>query len=288
MKENGFSLGHPYSNLRDNNDLPVHLKHTGGNDIIFVWLLPGAGSMTAVLLDVFDQCFNLIRATKVEDPESLDMVSIAKNNGNVRVINIETSTPSNIENAQQLNLIEHPNLDLIHTANFYEGCWLFTNTHRGRFVTFLRHPMERMVALYNDMNFGEEMQVSLLQFLRETNSEDNRMVRYLTNVKSGPLGQNHVDMAAEILSRKALVLLTDFDEISLIHAEKYFGFESKRSGLCMGRIMASHSGSNKGIILPSTESEEYTKLFSLNQHDLKLYEVARKIFEEQGKWLGLR
>ena len=112
------------------------------------------------------------------------------------------------------------------------------------------------------------------------------MVRSLTNKMVGPLSSDDILVAKEILRRKCIIGLLDRMEESIIRFHSYFGFGDEAALGCARRQFAAGSGRNSHSHPKlNRDGETWKILEQKNEFDLILYEYARQLFEDQGKWI---
>jgi hypothetical protein len=130
--------------------------------------------------------------------------------------------------------------------------------------------------------------MSLEQFA--TDVSENWMVRSLTNTMTGPLTDNHLNIAKEILRRKFLVGLLDEKTESLRRIESYFGWKlpSRVSQTCKNNMFYFEPQSKNVHDPIDPDSKEYEILVNRNHFDVDLYEYAVRLFEEQKNLIPLK
>ena len=95
-------------------------------------------------------------------------------------------------------------------------------------------------------------------------------------------------VAQEVLKRKCLVGLMDQMEESLVRYHNYFRFGNDEALRCAREHFAKKgSGQNKHRH-PKLDpgSEAWNTLQVKNELDIRLYDFARELFEEQGNWMA--
>jgi len=278
-KEDRFQ--YPLNMLRDLKVWPVK-----PSEVLYFWHIPKTAGTS--LKHVLEFCYGLIRAEKYREPQSLEILYKGKH----RFVNVGTDTPTAIIEARKIKLVESGMVQTIASSFFYEGTFLFTPDHRGRMVTMLRHPVERAHSLFHylaqatwEPTYDPALaSMSFLDYGRSNRAEDNWIVRYLTNRKQGPLSYYYVELATEVLRTKCLVGFMDYYEESIRRIEKYYGFKEKKEGCTQYYI---DTPVNKYPHPPiEVGSVEWNLFARINKYDVKLYENAELIFQEQGIFLG--
>ena len=104
----------------------------------------------------------------------------------------------------------------------------------------------------------------------------------------GPLSPDDIEIAKEVLRRKCLVGLMDRMEESIVRFHTYFGFGDEAALLCSQQTFAS-KGSSKSNSHSHPKLDEQSETYEIlrvkNELDIRLYEYAKELFEEQGKLL---
>ena len=126
--------------------------------------------------------------------------------------------------------------------------------------------------------------VAIEEYYRGGQVENNWMVRFLTDQPTkGELDADDLDLAKEVLRRKCLVGLLGEKGESFARFERYFGWElgSDEDRECHEKkVQWAWPLKHK-----HDEVEEGTELYDLilghNLLDVRLYEYARVLFEEQ-------
>jgi len=204
-------------------------------------------------------------------------------------MNVDTTTPGGIQHAKDLNIAESGLAKIIFSSYFHGGSELFNPVNRGRFFTIFRHPIERAASLFYyrqtatwEKIFGLNT-LTLEQFLRKGRGEKNWMVRLLTNKFTERLTGEDLEVAKEILRTRCVVGLMDRMEESLERFDTYFGWSPKNGegNECKNELM--HNGVNRNPHAKiKVGSEAWNMLYEQNEMDIKLYEYAQVLFEEQG------
>jgi len=128
-------------------------------------------------------------------------------------------------------------------------------------------------------------------YARSDYCESNWMVRALTNKMTGPLSPEDILVAQEILRKKVIVGLMDRMGESMVHFQAYFGFKNSNTYYGNAIKCAQEKFAAKGSVgsnvhdhpVPERGSETWQILEQKNGLDLRLFEYAEKLFEEQGK-----
>jgi hypothetical protein len=210
--------------------------------------------------------------------ERLEVLEMSQGN----YANVDTTTLHGLKKAKSLGLVQSKEVNVIFTPYVQEAAVLFDKNHRGRFVTILRDPVDRITSLYYYRRIGNRdmSSQSLEEFVQS--SGENWMVRMLTGSMSGYIDAAYLNAAKEILRSKFLIGLLDEKTESLRRFEEYFWwtFPSPVSQTCKNTMFYFewHGGNPH----PQHEGEAVLeKIRSINLWDMALYEYAKQLFKEQ-------
>ena len=215
-----------------------------------------------------------------------------------KYVNVDVTTPEGIIKASQLGFAASNLADVIFTPLLLESSELLLNkdTNRGRMFAVFRHPIDRVVSIFYYLQSAtweptynpQYAAWTIDEFARSPYCESNWMVRSLTNKMEGPLSLDAIEIAKEVLRRKCLVGLMDRMEESIVRFHTYFGFGDEAALLCSQQTFAS-KGSSKSNSHSHPKLDEQSETYEIlrvkNELDIRLYEYAKELFEEQGKLL---
>lgn len=155
----------------------------------------------------------------------------------------------------------------------------------------VRNPIERAVSLFHylgvahweptyDPDLGY---ISIEMYARSKRVEHNWMVRFLSNELEGDLTEAHLAIAKEVLRQKCLIGLLEQKTESFVRFEKYFGWGPKNEDERDCRDKLLHWGWSNKHSHPDVEegSPVWELLYTKNSLDMKLYEYAKQLFQEQ-------
>mmetsp|Transcript_141 Transcript_141/g.198 ORF Transcript_141/g.198 Transcript_141/m.198 type:complete len:514 (+) Transcript_141:81-1622(+) len=231
------------------------------NDIIFFWHIPKAAGTT--VKHVLTKCYDLIRPIRPEQaahPPSLEIIH--------NTLNVDTSTIAGIARAKHANLTSLDKVDFIVSSHLHEGSALFTPDHKGRMITFLRHPVHLAVSLFHylghatwERNYRKEFaNMTLLDYATSEQKGvriDNWMTRYLSRNIAGVLDETHLQLAMDILREKCLVGLVDEMEESFRRISLFFGiYQGNKLVLTNSKNMnghKTHTKQNNNITMTSNK-----------------------------------
>jgi len=290
----GLPIPAVYEHLREVDDLPFDVDI----DVPFFWHIPRTGGTTTN--DVLGACLELSLAANSggknhESDQELKVMELGSKQ--IKYVNVDTSSPGGIEHAREMSLASSGLADVVLCSRVYHATeQIFTMDNRGRMFAFFRHPVERAVSLFHftqdtiwrrkgDIT-DELANISILNYFKGGMGEENWMTRFLTNERTKLLNEQDFKVAKEILRRKCLVGLLNRKHESMERFMRYFGWavNGDEEQECLDKHMNwawplkhRHPEVEEG-------SEVWNAIQSLNQWDLKLYEYAKVLFREQGKF----
>ena len=215
-----------------------------------------------------------------------------------KYVNVDVTTPEGIIKASQLGFATSNLADVVFTPLLLESSELLLNknTNMGRMFAVFRHPIDRVVSIFYYLQSAtweptynpQYAAWTIDEFARSPYCESNWMVRSLTNKMEGPLSPDDIEIAKEVLRRKCLVGLMERMEESIVRFHTYFGFGDEVALLCSQQTFAS-KGSSKSNSHSHPKLDEQSETYEIlrvkNELDIRLYEYAKELFEEQGKLL---
>lgn len=267
--------------------------------------VPRSGGMT--MMEIMGRCAELVLASDVgvrdghDADETLEVIETSSGS----YVNCDTTTPQGISRCADMGLVPSGLVDIISTSLPYDAANLFqtSSSHRARMFLLLRPVLDRAVSYYHwiqqaswDSNY--DPQIALMSLKQYANipydrAEFNFLTKTLSN-NPGPttalLTNADLDVAKEVLRRKAVVgLLTEKGD-SLLRFEKYFGWEfgTGESRTCEEELLhwewmnQGAGAGNMGDIDPTGEGR--AMLERRNWFDIQLYEYAEALFVDQRKF----
>ena len=128
------------------------------------------------------------------------------NTGAIKYVNVDMSNQAGIERAKRMGLGSSGYADVISSAFIFETSYLFKDIEQhGKCFTLLRHPVDRAVSLYHHYQLDESganpntakyKGMSIDEFA-DSVDENNWMVRFLANKRSGSLSWHDLEAAKE-------------------------------------------------------------------------------------------
>lgn len=120
-------------------------------------------------------------------------------------VNVDMSRPDGIQRAKGMSLGSSGLADAISTPFLFETSEVFKDIpESGKCFTMLRHPVDRAISLYHHYQLDESGNpntarykgMSIDEFAEEV-SENNWMVRFLANKRSGALNWQDLKLGKE-------------------------------------------------------------------------------------------
>ena len=120
-------------------------------------------------------------------------------------VNVDMSRPVGIERAKGMGLGSSGLADIISTPFLFETADIFRDIpEAGKCFTLLRHPVDRAISLYHHYQIDESGNPNTAQYRGMTiddyadqAAENNWMVRFLANKRSGSLNWHDLEVAKE-------------------------------------------------------------------------------------------
>ena len=211
-------------------------------------------------------------------------------------MNVDTSTHQGIDRAKRLNLVSAGLADVVISPLLHKASTLFTSTQRGRMFTIIRHPVDRAASLFYFIQETQWKQsatrsdqfadISIEEFYKSGFAENNWMVRFLVNELTKELTENDLTIAKEILRQKCLVGLLEEKDETLARLQQYFGWttsdEDKR---CTEKKLDWAWSMKHKHPMIEKDSKAWRLIVANNSFDMKLYDFAKELFNQQGQQL---
>lgn len=256
--------------------------------------IPRAGTS---IKSILSGCLGLIMATDAGTRNGHDrdrtarVVSMPKGG---RYVNVDTTTLPGLQRAAGMGLAQSQLADVIVTPHIYTAVTtLFDQGHRARMFTTIRHPIERAVSMYYYLSVADWEPtydpdltfVNVEMYARSDRVENNWMLRFLTGEMTGDLTERHLDVAKELLRTYCLVGLMEEKAESIRRFESYLGFAYRgpEGRDCRDKYLHWDYGNKHEHPTVEEGSTAWKLLYRNNELDMKLYEYALEVFQEQGK-----
>ena len=256
------------------------------------WHVPRSAGST--VKDVAAFCIGLTQANEVGgsdghgDDEDLGIIEDVDG---AKFINVDSTSPEGLLRAKRFHIAASPVVHLIVTPYLYEAAPLFDARNKARLFVMLRHPIERAVSMFYYLHTSSAHKDvlgginSVDKYAKSKLVENNWMTRFLSNKMSGEITLEHEAIAREILRRKILIGLLKHKNESMRRFELYFGWVTNgaKNEECRERIVNwDWPGKNKHAEIMKG-SDVYDLLWEQNTFDIRLYEYAEELFQEQGR-----
>eukprot|EP00804_Cyclotella_cryptica_P005077 CCRYP_011515-RA/>CCRYP_011515-RA protein AED:0.03 eAED:0.03 QI:975/1/1/1/1/1/2/104/601 len=314
-----------HGSMMDTSVLPYNSKL----EIPVFWDVPmTAGSR---LQYVFGHCLKLVQCSEVgrelllkefqEDGDMINQDSTIVLNGlpmdfdpplksefmhSSTFVNVDCSTSSGIDRGISRNLATANVVDVIYSPDILDAARLFAPPIKayGRGMVLMRHPVERVVALYEYLRlakheFGSVGGMSLEAYAKSDLIKDNLLTRSLSGNKYSILQDSDYEVAKEILQGKFIVGMYDRMEESMERFELFFGWtldasaracqfnELQREGTAHYNRYSKDvvGGGNDNVMHPGLTDAALESIMSKNKIDLMLFDHSKFLFDYQGRVL---
>jgi hypothetical protein len=271
-------------------------RHTGDSNFFFH--IPRSGGET--IKEIAGRCLGktLVSEVGVGEGHDQDVVLQKVEVDGVEYVNVDTTSIDGLHRAANLGLAASDLSDLISSSYFGEVGMLFDLEHKGRAFTILREPIERAVSMYYHVTRGDQAyidpSVTLEDYAQGNGIENNWVIRFMTGHMEGEIKKEHLEEAKEILAKKFVVGFMDDAEETVYRIMKYFdwAFEEDENVRmqqedCIKDLITGRA--NKAVVkydIPKRGSQAQALIKWQTQFDIKLYEYARELFEQQTKHFG--
>jgi hypothetical protein len=260
----------------------------------FFWTVPKSGANA--VRTVMSKCLRLAEASEAGAGEELNVLKIVDGEDK-RYVNVDLSTSKGLAHAMELNLASSGVPDVIISGDMHGTLELFNNLNRARVFAVFRNPIERAISkYYADLASDPEVSgLTLPQYIRQGSHrvENNYLTRHLSGRYGGKLEVFHLDVAREFLRRKFVIgLARDLPATTNIFTYVY-GWNTTAAIMGMGNAEQCYHTIFNALTdssPPSVDegSEGWKLLVSQNWFDLKLYEYAEHLFQQQIEQLKMK
>ena len=275
----------------------AEVMEASDGSIPFFWHIPRSGGAT--MNDIFSICHHLRVATNIGivGGHHLDTNLDLMDYEGQKYLNVDISTAQGIQRAVDMGFASSDLTDVAISSLLHDSAPLFTPLRKGKMFTIFRHPVDRMVSMFYFMQdtvwkapstYNKELAEITIEsyFLRQL-GENNWHVRFLTNqLTKAYVDEQDFQLAKEILRRKTLVGLLSQKDESFDRFAKHFGWKPKkgRDLECQKRRLQWDWSLRHPHEVEILEGNRLWNLISgQNEYDMRLYEYAQYLFEEQSK-----
>jgi len=261
-----------------------------GKDTALFWHVPKSGGTT--VKDYIGTCFDMVMATTsrvgiTQELMNADELEVVRMPSGRSYVNVDMTSTTGITRAKELGLASSGLTDIIVAPLLYDGSNLFDPEHRGRMFALFRHPVVRAASMFNYLQQStweptykpHFKDMTLEQYARGKLVENNFITRRLVNKRRGPLTQNDVVIAKDIMRRKCLIGITTKMDESLDRFTRYFGWEGNNLAECKRKIIPNRNSQMHLAVREGTTA--WALLEEVNYFDIQLYAHAITLFEEQ-------
>lgn len=290
-------------------DLPLNINFADntdpfrpGIDVPFYWRITKSASTATIGYLMI--CLDLVVASQKGANVALQEGELRIiSEGDSRFVNVDVTTISGIERAEQQGLVTMPMLNFIVSGRLIEAAdHIFTPNHRGRLFSIFRHPVERMVSMKEylatahwERKYNPQLvNMTMEEYIQNTNNPpmNNPVTRQLVNkqAKHIPLVPQDLVVAKEILRTKCLVGLVDHLEESVLRFQLFFGWEAKQRRWngkeipyeeCKQEYLVNGRNRNPHYEKLEPNSATWKMLLTFHEFDVALYHYAVELFHEQ-------
>lgn len=253
----------------------------------FFWIVPRSGANA--VRTVMWRCLRLAEASEAGAGEELNVLKIVDGEEK-RYVNVDLSTSKGLAHAKELNLASSGVPDVIISGDMHGTLDLFNNLNRARIFAVFRNPIERAISkYYADLASDPDVAgMTLTQYVRQGahRVQNNYLTRHLSGRYGGKLEVFHLDVAREFLRRKFVVgLAKDLPATTNLFTHVY-GWNNTAAIMGMDNAEQCYQSIFNALTdssPPSVDegSEGWKLIVSQNWFDLKLYEYAEYLFQQQ-------
>jgi len=291
QSHNGIQIPDAFENFADVGD-------SATDTLTFFWHIPRTAGAT--VNDILSLCGKQKIATNIgvagghHEDTSLQVVDFSGH----KYINVDVSNKPGIERALQMGFASSDLTDVAISSLLHDSAPLFRPSRKGKMFAFFRHPVDRVVSMFffmqdtvwkSEGSYNKELaDIPIENFFAQRRGENNWHVRFLTNqLTKAYVTDEDFQLAKEVLRRKCLVGLLIEKEESMERFSNHFGWnlESGNSKECTKRKLEWDWSLRHPHEVEIVEGNRLWNLIvSLNEYDMKLYEYARVLFDEQSKY----
>ena len=207
------------------------------------------------------------------------------------ILNMDTSSPEGLSFSFANQIANSNKVDVIVSNYFLSGSALFTDLHRGKTFTILRHPIELALSLFHyrrkaswERSYREDWsKLSFHEYVESPDYMDSWMTRQLTGTMPWvELNESHLERAKLIMKRKIFVgVMSDIDE-TIRQLKAHFRWEEKEPQCAYNYLHASPTNQNAHPQLQGGRGgKTWNVIAEKEKWDLSLYHFGLELFAEQ-------
>ena len=208
-------------------------------------------------------------------------------------LNVDLSTMAGVDRGRDIGLLSSGLVDSVVSPQFfYATTQLFDSAHQGRTVCMFRDPVTRELENYQDLVDSIDQDISLEEYLRDFDLQENLIVRTITGneYKDVPTTAEMLEKAKAIVRTKCLVGIYEQLAPSIARFEEYFGYgpiidAPPSARPCIDRVRKNEERASRRVPKVEEGDSSYQTIMDRNQFDFLLYEFAKVVWEEQGEAL---
>ena len=280
------------------NNLANVMEPLGLTDTALFWHIPKSGGTT---MQEFVSCIGLCTANQEGGMYGHNndkyIATFQPWDDYHTFVNVDTTTIPGLQDAKSRNFAQSLLADIVITSYLYEAADIFSPDFKGRVSALFRHPIERAASLFYYLQdatwepyYAPEMKNwSIEQYVQSDHYARNWMMYMLlhNNKLATHDYEKDLELAKTMLKDFFLIGLTSNMEESLDRFDKYYDFDDGTgvTKMCSSELLTKGHGKNvhnHPKLVPG--SDDWNILASVNEWDIKLYEYAVDLFEEQGNF----
>ena len=287
----------------------MSIPYDSQHELPIFWHVPKSGGTT--LQDLLMHCIGLVGANEVGASQSqlTDKLEVITMDDGSRYVNVDMSNLAGIAHAADLEFASSGMADVVITSWLDETASIFDTSsgnssdhYKGRCFTLLRHPIRRAISLFYylknatwEHTFNEIYKnMTIEEYASSDYSEENWMVRFLSNEMSDILTDHHLTVAKQILESKCLIGIMDEFLPSFKRFMNYFDWANndyhgpvpmKNRGPCVTRVMQHPDNAHKHQLYDEG-GRIWKILLERNRYDVALYEHALHLFHNVQNDIG--
>lgn len=207
------------------------------------------------------------------------------------ILNMDTSSPDGLSFAFANQIVNSNKVDVIVSNYFLSGSALFTDLHKGKTFTILRHPVDIALSLFHyrrkaswERSFRKDWNtLTFHDYVSSDDYMDSWMVRQLTGTMPWvELNESHLERAKLVMKRKIFVgVLEEMDE-TIRQFKMHFGWEEKQPFCAYNYLHDTPTNKNEHPGLQGGRGgKTWHVIIAKEKWDLSLYHYGLELFAAQ-------